>query len=481
MLLRSNSLYLNKQKEELAINSLPSQIKEVVKALQIVTEAPAGMCVGAILASIALSVQLSHNIKTIVGTKPISLYFITIGESGERKSTVFYLSMKGVMKYQDELKEKYKESFERYNLELKRWTEQNKRLSRKKDSSVAEMLDEIGSEPQPPLQPTIIHNDISIDGLYSYFESGGKSCGLFSDEAAIIFGGSSMSSANRLRMFAFLCTAWDNKSASKTRHEKFSSTDKMLLSIYLMLQPDVAMEFISDKISKTQGIMSRCLLAWPESNIGRRKMELTDERKQQIEAAMKILDGFNDKIYDLIKNSNSSEYTTLQPNPEFDAKATEFYNYNEQEMKEGGKYYHIKEFTSKSYEHLYRLYGVQKAFLNDEANESELINSSLKLIDYYLHNMLFFEDLNRHITLENKAAKVLNYMEIHEIDSITPSKTSQFIRSIENVDEARRVLDYLVGCGKLEIDEDKPVGNKKSKTYRLVSEVDLTIPPNQHF
>ncbi|HCR85788.1 MAG TPA: hypothetical protein DIV86_03835 [Alphaproteobacteria bacterium] len=458
------------------INNLPGPLKAVVVSLHTITQAPLDMCLSSALTVLGIAVQGNNKIQTIMGEKILSLFFMTMADSGERKSAVDTLAMKGVLKYELELRNLYEKEFEIYKISKEQWSERRKILAKTKGISTEQIIEEIGPEPKPPVIPSIIHSDFTTDGLYSSFDSGCTSCGLVCDETAMIFGSGSMSASNRSRTTAFLCKVWDGKTLTKTRHEKFRSISDVKLSIHFMMQPAIAEKYLSDNLLKKQGFMSRYLITYPESNIGNRLIEFSDERKAELEKSHHIIEEFSNKIYNLLKNSSKSEVQIIIPSDQFNVLAAKFSNKNELEMKEGGKLSQIKEFTSKSYEHLYRLYGVLKASFSDaNVSEDELITSSLSLIMFYTQNMFEFEVRNNVITLENKALKLLNYMEINGIEMIYPSKISQNIRGIENVAEAKRIGNYLVECGKFEFYNETDNKNKKVIGYRLVPNGDLTI------
>lgn len=71
------------------VDALPPTIRAAVEEAMLAVEAPAALIASSALAAASLATQTEFNVERDVGLDgPISLYFITIAESGERKSAV---------------------------------------------------------------------------------------------------------------------------------------------------------------------------------------------------------------------------------------------------------------------------------------------------------------------------------------------------------------------------------------------------------
>lgn len=80
------------------------------------TQAPAGICANSVLAAASLATQALADVK-IPGTErahPLSLYLLTIAESGERKTTADREALVGVKNREAELREAAKEEITSY-------------------------------------------------------------------------------------------------------------------------------------------------------------------------------------------------------------------------------------------------------------------------------------------------------------------------------------------------------------------------------
>ncbi len=62
------------------------------------------------------------------------------------------------------------------------------------------------------------------------------------------------------------------------------------MSLHLMIQPGVAQTVVGDPTMKDQGLLSRILIAWPDSKIGSRKIKKDPSRiAEEIEAKATLL------------------------------------------------------------------------------------------------------------------------------------------------------------------------------------------------
>jgi hypothetical protein len=79
------------------IEALISELSTVIRAVQQVTQAPMALCAQGVLAAVALVTQAHADVQLPTGEiTPLSLYLMTIADSGERKSACDNLAQRGV-------------------------------------------------------------------------------------------------------------------------------------------------------------------------------------------------------------------------------------------------------------------------------------------------------------------------------------------------------------------------------------------------
>ena len=86
------------------VATLPPKIRAAVEEVIAITKAPPALVASSALAAVSLAVQGKYDVQRLPGlVSPSSLYFITFGESGERKTTVDRLLFSTFSKFEDEM------------------------------------------------------------------------------------------------------------------------------------------------------------------------------------------------------------------------------------------------------------------------------------------------------------------------------------------------------------------------------------------
>ncbi len=203
--------------------------------------AMAGQC---LLATAALLTQGLHNVQTLAGPKPLSLYLTTLGDSGDGKSTCEATALGPVNAWQRHAQKKYDE---------REATQQRKACKNGED------------EPPAQKRPYRLVADATTEALRSDFEHGLCTQGMFTAEGAAVLAGYGMSATQRAKTAATFNRLWDDGHLSVSRvtagrFERFGQR----LSIHWLLQPSAAAEVISDPALSAIGFWPRFCLAWPE-------------------------------------------------------------------------------------------------------------------------------------------------------------------------------------------------------------------------
>lgn len=194
-----------------------------------------------VLSVAALLAQGLHNVRSLDGIKPLSLYSLTISESGDGKSTSDRVAKKPVQ-------ERQRQDAHTYKTDVEAWagTPKNKR----------------GEQPQEPYR---VMRDGTVEGIRRGFASGLPAQGVFSSEAADVLSGYGMRPEHRAKTAAVLNGLWDDGEVSVSR-----STSGRLqlygrrLSIHWLIQPSAAEETLADPTLTAIGFWPRFLAAWPE-------------------------------------------------------------------------------------------------------------------------------------------------------------------------------------------------------------------------
>ena len=248
-----------------------------VEAIQSRTQAPIAICAQSALAAVTLAVQAHADVLLPTdATVPLSQFFLTIAESGERKSAVDNLALAAIREYEVELHSRYDADRVIHDADLEIWKAkktaiQNELRKGRGDTSSEADLRAIGPEPEPPLLPIMLCPDPTFEGYCKLTAAGQPSIGLFSAEGGSFVGGHAMSSDHRLNTAAGLSSLWDGEPIRRIRAgDGASLLPGRRMSLHLMMQPEVARGLLGDDMLRSQGLLSRLLVASPRSAAGSR-------------------------------------------------------------------------------------------------------------------------------------------------------------------------------------------------------------------
>ncbi len=151
------------------------------------TRVPPALAAQSVLAAASLAAQAHANVETLDGAKPLSLFMITVAESGERKTSADRRALGAVRDREAALRDAYEHERRQYDRALTVWHAERKAIEKQiekdpKNPAVRADLEELRPEPEPPLLPNLIAGDPTLEGLQRLFAEGSPSLGLFSDE-----------------------------------------------------------------------------------------------------------------------------------------------------------------------------------------------------------------------------------------------------------------------------------------------------------
>jgi hypothetical protein len=227
-----------------ALGPLAEAARELSEGAQ-VSPAMAGQ---SLLAAAALLAQGVANVRTLSGNiAPLSLYALTVANSGDGKDTADRPALRPIHDMQREEGRRYAEAMAFYEAE---------KISRKKGDPAPE---------HPGPAPYRIASDLTIEGMRRSFAEGVSAQGIFSTEAGAVLAGHAMTAEHRTKTAANLCAIWDRGHLSVVRAiggrtERYG----VRLSAHLLIQPAALGDVLADAMLSGIGFWPRFLLAWPE-------------------------------------------------------------------------------------------------------------------------------------------------------------------------------------------------------------------------
>jgi hypothetical protein len=394
-----------KRPEEFPIDSLPSLLKDAVLGLHEVIQAPIPICAQSVLAIANLAVQGHADIMLPIGqVRPISCFFLTIAESGERKSSCDNRVLKVIEDHEIKLKKKYDLDREDSQNELAAWEKQrqyilgnNQKHPDKNSKKLA--LDALGKKPEMPLTPLLICPDPTFEGLCKLMQTGQPSLGLFSSEGGQFISGYGMNEENKIRTAAALSDVWDGKTIKRVRAKDGTTILKgRRLCMHLMVQPQIASGFLSDRALKDQGILSRILISSPLSSLGIRFQHVEKpENKKVLDAFKVVIETILAMPLPTLDFPNELAPRVITLNEDTASLCNEFSDHVERGIAEGKKLHPIRGLANKLPEHALRI-GTTFALIENihtQDLEYRYLKMGIDVASYYGDEALRLSDEGR--------------------------------------------------------------------------------------
>lgn len=444
--------------EPFPIDALGLYLAAIIKALVSITKAPLALCAQSLLGAITLAVQPFRNVFIDGRSLPISQFFITIGDSGERKSAVDALTLKAHREFEKAELDAYKMDFILFSNQLEIYDIEKKKIINDKKMSKeerADRLNDLGIPPTPPPSRIMIIQEPTFEGVIKLYENGRPSVGLFSDEGGRMIGGYAMSADNQLKTMSGFSSLWDGKPLSKVRSEGGATNlYNKRFSIHLMLQSVVAELLLGNQMASGQGFLARCLIVFPTSTVGTRMYEAIDA-ETNIDLTL-----YYKQIKKLLSTpmplnpDDARELTPTNISLTDSAKKIweEFHDSIEINLGEGGKFYSIREFGAKAAEHSLRMAAVLTLFENIESVSIDEVKmrSATALVKYYLYEALRLNNMAQIPQELQTANKLLNWLKKQPDRYIYPAKVyRKGPNSIRDKNAAKLALKTLEEHGHL--------------------------------
>ena len=226
-----------------ALGPLAEAARDLAEGAQ-VSPAMAGQ---SLVAAAALLAQGVANVRTLSGAvAPLSLYALTVANSGDGKDSADRPALRPVHEYQREAGKRYVQAVAEF---------EEAKTQRKKGDPAPE---------HPGPSPYRIAADLTIEGMRRSFAEGIAAQGIFSTEAGAVLAGHAMTPEHRTKTAANLCGLWDRGHLSVVRAgggrtERYG----VRLSTHLLIQPAALGDVLTDDALSGIGFWPRFLLAWP--------------------------------------------------------------------------------------------------------------------------------------------------------------------------------------------------------------------------
>jgi hypothetical protein len=203
------------------IDALGPVLSPAAKAIERKVQVPEALAARSVLAAASLATSAHADVALPYGqTRPLSLYFLTVAASGDRKSTADNEALWPVRKRELALKEEYAEAMKVWRIENAAWAAEKRKIESNSKIDFAERWDRLaalGPELEKPLEPLLVSGDLTLEGLVKAWPNLHPALGNFTAEGGMFAAGHAMNDDNRLRSAAMLSELWDEKPVRRIR------------------------------------------------------------------------------------------------------------------------------------------------------------------------------------------------------------------------------------------------------------------------
>lgn len=299
--------------------------------------AMAGQC---LLTSAALLAQSRANVRTLAGVKPVSLYALTIADSGEGKTTGEGAALSAICEHQKGAAKAYRDKVE----QIARGAANAKKGDPKSET---------------PRKPYRVMRDGTVEGIRREFAEGMPSQGLFTSEAAALLCGYGMNADNRAKSAAAFNSLWDDGAISVSRGiaGRIEVYDRRL-SLHWLIQPEAVRNGLHDPLLTNMGFWPRFLVTWPEPGPPKKARDFRPDKDPRI---VRFWEQCQSMLTPL--GEDCGGLPIIEATSEAHALICEFFERIEREAKSaGGVLEAVKPFAVRATEQLFRIAAVLAVF-----------------------------------------------------------------------------------------------------------------------
>ncbi|UGV31635.1 DUF3987 domain-containing protein [Halopseudomonas aestusnigri] len=330
------------------------------------TQAPYDLALMSGLVAASISLQGLVDVITPTGVQsPVSLMGFALAGSGERKTAIERLMLKGVRDWQACQKQEYKELLAAWESDHLIWQEKRRHLvarfkKARKDGGRAEEELRVWQQVEPlrPINPAFIYEDTTLAALLQGMTEGEKNAAMLSDEGGALLNG------HAFRNLAPLNSLWGGAdySADRKSGESLEIVGGRLTTA-LSLQPGVLDEYLARKgeHGRDIGFWARALIFAPDSKQGQRF-------EHGVTRSVEELNAFSIRCQALLdesKDAGGAPRKTICFDESLKPMWVALCNSIEMEIKAGGRFEGLNDHASKLTENIARVAAVLHCFEHD--------------------------------------------------------------------------------------------------------------------
>jgi hypothetical protein len=438
------------------VDALGSVLAPAARAIRDRVQAPIAIGAQSVLGAATLAVQGYADAVLPIGPgqrRPLSCYFITVAETGERKSASDSEAMRPIRKREAQLGYRYEAHRISYVNDKAAWDRARDvaiKAGKGDRGKIKAALDAIGPAPVALLLPMLTCPEPTYEGLCRLLAAGPPSIGIFAAEGGQFVGGHGMSDEARLRTAAGLSATWDGEAIRRVRAgDGITNLPGRRVAMHLMAQPEVANIWLRDRLLADQGLLSRLLISAPDSAMGGR---MSHDESPDTDRDLKLYDarllGILGTRLPLAPGKNNElepRELPLSAGPQLVWAG--FADHIEREIRPGGGLELVRGLANKLPEHAARLAGVLTLVQDIQAGDIAVTEmaAGIELAQHYASEALRLHGASWIAEGIRRTQELLNWLLLHwnEKAISLPDIYQRGPNSIRDASAARKAVDIL--------------------------------------
>ena len=389
--------------EPYPLDALPETIGKAVREYQAYGQQPAALVASSALAVVSLAAQgLADVARDDRLRGPLSLNFLIIAKSGERKTAADRTLGATLTDWERERADALRDAMKINRAVLEAWTAEQEGIKaaikdavRRKPEEVDKLKERLikhsSAKPAEIIAPRLRYEDVNPQSLAFMLAAGHPSAALWSDEGGMVTGSHGMGKDSLLGFMAGLNRLWDGGAIHHDRKQAQSvHLEGRRLTVSLMVQPLVLRELAQrgGGLTRGNGFLARYLVAAPLLTMGARPYK-------EAPPGMPHLAAFHRRIRELLDSPLPLDDQRRLSLPVFPLSKEAFVVWRdyhdaiERELRPLGEYVTVCDFAAKSAENAARLAGCIHVFEGAQgAISNTTMDQAATLARWYLREAL---------------------------------------------------------------------------------------------
>lgn len=391
-------LFASATPEPYPLHALPAGIHEAVAEAHAYVQCPIALVATSALTALSLVCQgLAQVHRDERLGAPCSLYFLMIGESGERKSAADSLFTAPIRAWERSEAERLDADVKARIADIRAWEKERdgfeaklKDLAKREEDTSeikAKLREHEKLKPSPLKVPHVVFSNATIERIETSLAERWPSAGLLTSEGGAVFGGHSFRGDALLQTLASLNERWDGAPIRRERQMAVSARCEVpRLTVGIAIQPGAFETFntAGKGLARGSGFWARFLMSYPESTQG--------TRTYREPAAMPMLAAFHRQITAMLEQTKLDEKDELSLSMiEFsEAGKTawkQFYAGVESELSKFGEFSDVRDCASKAADNAARLaalFTLYRTGGNPQLIDDDAMNRAAAIVAWHL-------------------------------------------------------------------------------------------------